>query len=79
MSEKEKFIQEVHYSIWAEIQEYEYAHNSKEGLLEYLQGYSWKFDQKSRDEYFGQDACHFGIFDSQVHLNEFIKSMTVKH
>lgn len=79
MSKKEKLIQEVYEAIWTEIQEYEYAHNSKEGLLEYLQGYSWKFDQKLCDKYFGQSACHFGIFDTQVHLDEFIKSMSVKH
>ena len=78
MSEKEKFIQEVHDAIWAEIQEYDYAHNSKEGLLEHLQGYSWKFDQKLYNKYFGQSTCCFGIFDTQEHLSEFIKSMSVK-
>ncbi len=79
MSEKEKFIQEVYIAIWNEIQEYDYAHNSKEGLLEHLQGYSWKFDQDLCDKYFGLNMCHFGIFDTQVHLNEFIKLMSVKH
>jgi hypothetical protein len=78
MSEKEKFIQEVYDAIWTEIQEYDYAHNSKKGLLEHLQGYSWKFDQDLCDKYFGQSTRHFGIFDTQVHLNEFIKSMSVK-
>lgn len=79
MSEKEKFIQEVYDAIWTEIQEYDYAHNSKEGLLEHLQGYSWKFDENKCAEYFGRSTRYFGIFDTQEHLNEFIKLMSVKH
>lgn len=78
MSEKEKFIQEVYDAIGAEIQEYVYAHNSKEGLLEYLQGYSWKFDQKLCDKYFSQNTHHFDIFDTQEHLDDFIKSRIIK-
>lgn len=79
MSEKEKFIQEVYDAIWNEIQEYDYAHNSKEGLLDHLQKKSWLFDPKLCDKYFGQNTRYFGVFDTQEHVNVFIKKMQVKH
>ena len=75
MTKKEKFIQEVYSAIWSEIQEYEFAHNSTEGVLEYLQGYSWKIDKELCNKYFGQSTHYFDVFDTQEHLNEFIKAM----
>lgn len=79
MLKSEKFIQNVYDAVRAEIQEYEYAHKSKEGLLEHLQGYSWKFDEKLCEKYFGHNAHHFGVFDTQAHLNEFIQSKGVQN
>ena len=74
MKEKEKFIQEVHRAIWEEIQEYVYAHNTSNGLLEHLQGYKWLFDKRLCEKYYGQGAHFFDVFDTQEHLDEFIKA-----
>ena len=78
MKKKSEFINEVRTAVYAEIESFKGAFKSTDGLLAHLQNYKWLFPQDCVEKYYGKNSRFFGIFDTQEHLNEFIKSMSVK-
>lgn len=66
-------IKEVRSAVFEEIESYLGAHHTKDGLLEYLQRKEWKFPKEYFNIY-GENHTHFDIFDTQEHLDDFIKN-----